>query len=248
NFGVRQILDTLITLAPPPRARLAIDETAREVDDPFSAVVFKVQAGMDTAHRDRLAFMRVVSGVFERGMVVTHAQTGKPFATKYALTVFGRERSTVENAYPGDVVGLVNATALAPGHTLYVDKKVEFPPIPSFAPEHFAILRAESASKYKQFRKAVDQLDSEGVVQILRNDVRGDASPVMAAVGPMQVAVVAARMKAEYSVGATIGHHGYSLARRTDAASADELNRQRGVEVFTRSDGVLLALVSDKWR
>ncbi len=248
NFGVRQILDTLVALAPPPRARLDVDGSPREVDDPFSAVVFKVQAGMDTAHRDRLAFMRVVSGVFERGMVVTHAQTGKPFATKYALTVFGRERSTVEDAYPGDVVGLVNATALAPGHTLYVDPKVEFPPIPSFAPEHFAILRAESASKYKQFRKAVDQLDSEGVVQILRNDIRGDASPVMAAVGPMQFEVVSARMKAEYNVEPRVEPLGYALARRTDAASADELNRQRGVEVFTRSDGVLLALVSDKWR
>ncbi|MCK0089671.1 peptide chain release factor 3 [Rhodococcus sp. HNM0563] len=248
NFGVRQILDTLVALAPPPRARLAIDDTPRDVDDPFSAVVFKVQAGMDTAHRDRLAFMRVVSGVFERGMVVTHAQTGKPFATKYALTVFGRERTTVENAYPGDVVGLVNATALAPGHTLFVDKKVEFPPIPSFAPEHFAILRAESASKYKQFRKAVDQLDSEGVVQILRNDIRGDASPVMAAVGPMQFEVVAARMKAEYNVDPKIEPLGYALARRTDAESTTELNRQRGVEVFERSDGVLLALVSDKWR
>ncbi|MFI6399444.1 peptide chain release factor 3 [Rhodococcus coprophilus] len=248
NFGVRQILDTLVSLAPPPRARLDIEGNPRNVDDPFSAVVFKVQAGMDTAHRDRLAFMRVVSGVFERGMVVTHAQTGKPFATKYALTVFGRERTTVENAYPGDVVGLVNATALAPGHTLYVDKKVEFPPIPSFAPEHFAILRAESASKYKQFRKAVDQLDSEGVVQILRNDIRGDASPVMAAVGPMQFEVVAARMKAEYNVEPKIEPLGYALARRTDADSVDELNRQRGVEVFMRSDGVLLALVSDKWR
>ena len=248
NFGVRQILDTLVALAPPPRARLDVNDTPRSVDDPFSAVVFKVQAGMDTAHRDRLAFMRVVSGVFERGMVVTHAQTGKPFATKYALTVFGRERSTVENAYPGDVVGLVNATALAPGHTLYVDRKVEFPPIPSFAPEHFSILRAESASKYKQFRKAVDQLDSEGVVQILRNDIRGDASPVMAAVGPMQFEVVAARMKAEYNVEPRMEPLGYALARRTDAASVDELNRQRGVEVFTRSDGVLLALVSDKWR
>ncbi len=248
NFGVRQILDTLVSLAPPPRARIDIEGNPRNVDDPFSAVVFKVQAGMDTAHRDRLAFMRIVSGVFERGMVVTHAQTGKPFATKYALTVFGRERTTVENAYPGDVVGLVNATALAPGHTLYVDKKVEFPPIPSFAPEHFAILRAESASKYKQFRKAVDQLDSEGVVQILRNDIRGDASPVMAAVGPMQFEVVAARMKAEYNVDPKIEPLGYALARRTDTASEDELNRQRGVEVFTRSDGVLLALVSDKWR
>ncbi len=248
NFGVRQILDTLVELAPAPGPRADLAGKEREVTDPFSAVVFKVQAGMDTAHRDRLAFMRVVSGVFERGMVVTHAQTGKPFATKYAQTVFGRERSTVDSAYPGDVVGLVNATALAPGHTLFTEKKVEFPPIPSFAPEHFSTLRAESAGKYKQFRRAVDQLDSEGVVQILRNDIRGDASPVMAAVGPMQFEVVAARMKAEFNVEARMEGLPYQLARRTDAESAVELGRQRGVEVFTRSDGVLLALVSDKWR
>ncbi|MGO4203998.1 peptide chain release factor 3 [Rhodococcus sp. TAF43] len=248
NFGVRQILDTLVALAPPPGVRKDIADKPREVTDPFSAVVFKVQAGMDTAHRDRLAFMRVVSGVFERGMVVTHAQTGKPFATKYALTVFGRDRTTVENAYPGDIVGLVNANALAPGHTLFTDKKVEFPPIPSFAPEHFSVLRAESASKYKQFRRAVDQLESEGVVQILRNDIRGDASPVMAAVGPMQFEVVAARMKAEFNVEARMEPLGYALCRRTDAESAVELGRQRGVEVFTRTDGVLLALFSDKWR
>ncbi len=145
-------------------------------------------------------------------MVVTHAQTGKPFATKYALTVFGRDRNTVENAYPGDIVGLVNANALAPGHTLFSEKKVEFPPIPSFAPEHFSVLRAESASKYKQFRRAVDQLESEGVVQILRNDIRGDASPVMAAVGPMQFEVVAARMKAEFNVEARMEPLGYALA------------------------------------
>ncbi|MFG1784846.1 peptide chain release factor 3 [Rhodococcus oryzae] len=248
NFGVRQILDTLVALAPAPGPRDDIKGVAREVTDPFSAVVFKVQAGMDTSHRDRLAFMRIVSGVFERGMVVTHAQTGKPFTTKYAQTVFGRERSTVESAYPGDVVGLVNATALAPGHTLFTDKKVEFPPIPSFAPEHFSVLRAESASKYKQFRRAVEQLDSEGVVQVLRNDIRGDAAPVMAAVGPMQFEVVAARMKAEFSVEARMEGLPYALARRTDAESATELGRQRGVEVFTRSDGVMLALISDKWR
>ncbi|MEO7079129.1 MAG: peptide chain release factor 3, partial [Rhodococcus sp. (in: high G+C Gram-positive bacteria)] len=205
-------------------------------------------AGMDTAHRDRLAFMRVVSGVFERGMVVTHSQTGKPFTTKYALTVFGRERTTVEHAYPGDVVGLVNATALAPGHTLYTEKKVEYPPIPSFAPEHFALLRVDSADKYKKFRRGVEQLDSEGVVQVLRNDIRGDASPVLAAVGPMQFEVVMARMKAEFGVDARLESLGYSLARRTDTESAVELGRQRGVEVFTRTDGVLLALVSDKWR
>nr|WP_245671577.1 peptide chain release factor 3 [Nocardia amamiensis] len=248
NFGVRQLLETLVALAPAPAARPDADGRPRETGEPFSAVVFKVQAGMDAAHRDRLAFMRIVSGEFERGMVVTHAQTGRPFATKYALTVFGRERATVDTAYPGDVVGLVNATALAPGHTLYVDKKVEFPPIPSFAPEHFAVLRAQSAGKYKQFRKAIDQLDSEGVVQVLRNDLRGDASPVLAAVGPMQFEVVTARMLTEFNVETTMDHLGYTLARRTDAASAEELGRQRGVEVFTRSDGALLALFSDKWR
>ncbi|MEU6564139.1 peptide chain release factor 3 [Nocardia nova] len=248
NFGVRQILDTLVALAPPPGPRADIAGGEREPADPFSAVVFKVQAGMDAAHRDRLAFMRIVSGEFERGMVVTHAQTGRPFATKYALTVFGRERATVDTAYPGDVVGLVNATALAPGHTLFVDKKVEFPPIPSFAPEHFATLRARSAGKYKQFRKAIDQLDSEGVVRVLRNDVRGDASPVLAAVGPMQFEVVTARMQAEFNVETQLDFLPYQLARRTDADSAPELDRQRGVEVFTRTDGVVLALFSDKWR
>ncbi|WP_068273648.1 peptide chain release factor 3 [Aldersonia kunmingensis] len=248
NFGVRQLLESLVSLAPSPRPRNDVNDNPREVTAPFSAVVFKVQAGMDAAHRDRLAFMRIVSGTFERGMVVTHAQTGKPFATKYALTVFGRDRTTVEEAYPGDVVGLVNATALAPGHTLYVDRKVEFPPIPSFAPEHFAVVRAESASKYKQFRRGIDQLDSEGVVQVLRNEIRGDASPVFAAVGPMQFEVAAARMKAEFNVEAKLEFLPYTLARRTDRESMDELGRQRGVEVFTRTDGVILALFSDKWR
>lgn len=248
NFGVRQLLETLVELAPAPASRADTDGGERTVTDPFSAVVFKVQAGMDSAHRDRLAYMRIVSGEFERGMVVTHAQTGKPFATKYAQAVFGRDRSTVDTAYPGDVVGLVNAMALAPGDTLYVDSKVQFPPIPSFAPEHFSILRADSAGKYKQFRKAIDQLDSEGVVQVLRNDIRGDASPVLAAVGPMQFEVVTARMKTEFGIDTSLDHLPYTLARRTDPESADELGRQRGLEVFTRSDGVLLALISDKWR
>ena len=243
---------TTVAVQCPPRVvsqRVFVSRpVTRDVTDPFSAVVFKVQAGMDASHRDRLAFMRIVSGEFERGMVVTHAQTGKPFATKYAQAVFGRDRATVDTAYPGDVVGLVNAMTLAPGDTLFTDPSVQYPPIPSFAPEHFAVLRADSAGKYKQFRKGMDQLDSEGVVQVLRNDLRGDASPVLAAVGPMQFEVVTARLKAEFNVDTSVEFLGFSLARRTDDDSADELNRQRGVEVFTRSDGALLALVSDKWR
>jgi len=248
NFGVHQILDSIVNLAPHPAGREDVNDVFHDLDDDFSAVIFKVQAGMDSAHRDRLAFMRVVSGESERGMVVTHAQTQKPFTTKYALTVFGRDRETVETAYPGDVVGLVNALVLAPGDTLYKGKKAQYPPIPAFAPEHFATLRAASLSKYKQFRKAVDELGAEGVVQILTNDLRGESNPVMATVGVLQFEVVQARMRAEYNVETVIENIPYTVARKTDAESADELGRQRGVEIFTRQDGELIALISDKWR
>lgn len=258
NFGVHQILDTLCTLAPAPAGRdsdpaaleastTAMDER-RDPGDEFSGVVFKVQAGMDRKHRDTLAFMRVVSGEFDRGMQVTHAQSGRSFSSKYALTVFGRTRSTVETAYPGDIVGLVNAGSLAPGDTIYSGRKVQYPPMPQFAPEHFRTLRATSLGKYKQFRKALEQLDSEGVVQILRNDARGDANPVMAAVGPMQFEVMQARMENEYNVETETAPVPYSVARKTDAATAPKLARQRGVEIFTRTDGELIALFGDKWR
>ena len=258
NFGVHQILDTLCELAPAPGARsgdqaaVAASQSAmdngREPGAEFSGVVFKVQAGMDKKHRDSLAFMRVVSGEFERGMQVTHAQSGRSFSTKYALTVFGRTRSTVETAYPGDIVGLVNAGSLTPGDTIYTGKKVQFPPMPQFAPEHFRTLRAKSLGKYKQFRKALEQLDSEGVVQVLKNDARGDAAPVMAAVGPMQFEVMQARMNNEYNVETIAEPVPYSVARRTNAETAPELAKQRGVEIFTRTDGELIALFGDKWR
>ncbi len=262
NFGVHQILDTLCELAPAPAGRdadPAVLEAAaggnsgavddrREPADDFAGVVFKVQAGMDKNHRDSLAFMRVVSGVFERGMQVTHAQSGRSFSTKYALTVFGRTRSTVEAAYPGDIVGLVNAGSLAPGDTIFAGKKIQFPPMPQFAPEHFRTLRAKSLGKYKQFRKALDQLAAEGVVQILRNDARGDAAPVMAAVGPMQFEVMMARMELEYNVETVADPIPYSIARRTTPETAPELAKQRGVEIFTRTDGELIALFGDKWK
>src|SRR5918994_1512913 len=141
NFGVRTLLDGIVELAPAPSARLDVDGAARKLDDPFSAFVFKVQANMDPSHRDRVAFVRICSGAFERGMVVTHEPTGRPFATKYAHSVFGQERDTVDEAYPGDIVALVNATDVRVGDTLYVDAPVEFPRLPEFAPEHFVTAR-----------------------------------------------------------------------------------------------------------
>ncbi|NHC13694.1 peptide chain release factor 3 [Motilibacter deserti] len=248
NFGVKQLLDVLVELAPAPAPRPTVKGDRRELDAPFSAFVFKVQAGMDTAHRDRVAYARVCSGVFERGMVVTHAASGKPFHTKYAQALFGRERSTLETAYPGDVIGLVNANALRVGDSLYVDKAVEFPAIPSFAPEHFSVMRAKDVGRYKQFRRGVEQLDQEGVVQVLRSDLRGDQAPVLAAVGPMQFEVSAYRMEHEFNSPVMMEPLEYTIARITDPDAADTLSRLPGAELMMRSDGTALALFLNKWR
>jgi peptide chain release factor 3 len=250
NFGVRRLLDAVTELAPPPEARDDVKGEPRGLDAAFSGLVFKVQANMDPAHRDRMAFVRVCSGRFERGMVLTHAATGRPFATKYAQSMFGQDRETVEEAFPGDVIGLVNATALRPGDTLYAGNvPVEFPPIPSFAPEHFAVVRGKDAGKAKQFRRGIEQLDTEGVVQVLASDLRGDQAPVLAAVGPLQFDVVLHRLEHEFGARAELDHLDYTLARRTDAEGARALAGQRATEVLTRRhDGALLALFSDKWR
>ena len=248
NFGVAQLLTLLVEIAPSPGPTPAVDGPAREVTDDFSAFVFKVQSGMDAAHRDRLAYARVCSGVFERGMVVNHAETGKPFATKYAQAVFGRERTSVETAFPGDIVGLVNANALRVGDTIYAGEPVRFPPIASFAPEHFASARAADTGRYKQFRRGIEQMDQEGVVQVLRSDLRGDQSPVLAAVGPMQFEVVSARMQSEFGAAIKLDHLAYSVARRTDDDGVEALKGVRGVEVLSRADGTHLAVFPDRWR
>ena len=206
-----------------PRPRPDIDGEPRPLDAPFSGFVFKVQANMDPSHRDRIAFMRVCSGHFERGMVVTHGRTGKPFATKYAHSVFGQERETIEEAYPGDVVGLVNATDVRIGDALYVDEPVEFPPIPTFAPEIFSVARVKDTSKAKQFRKGIAQLDEEGVVQVLRERDQGESAPILAAVGPMQFEVAVHRLENEFGAPVELTPTSYRVARRTDEASAEQL-------------------------
>src|SRR4051812_7472079 len=208
GVGVARLLDALVDLAPSPEAREDADGNPRPLEAPVSGLVFKVQAGMDRSHRDRMAFVRICSGRFERGMVLTHAATGRPFATKYAQAVFGQQRTTVEEAFPGDIVGLVNAGALRPGDTLYSESPVHFPAIPSFAPEHFAVVRGADAGSFKQFRRGIEQLDSEGVIQVLTSDLRGDQAPVLAAVGPLQFEVVTARLESEFRAPVLLEHLG----------------------------------------
>jgi peptide chain release factor 3 len=247
NFGVRKLLDAVIDLVPSPRPREDVAGEARDLDAPFSGFVFKVQANMDPSHRDRIAFLRLCSGRFERGMVVTHAATGKPFATKYAHQVFGSERETVDEAYPGDVVGLVNATDVKVGDTLYLDEPVEYPAIPSFAPEHFSVARVRDTGRFKQFRRGIAQLDEEGVVQVLRDADQGDQAPVLAAVGPMQFDVAVHRLENEFGAPVELSPTSYRIARRTDPTSAAALRGMRGVRVMGRADGSLLALFESQY-
>ena len=248
NFGVNQLLDNLVRLAPAPGGQLDVEGNLRPVDAPFSALVFKVQAGMDSAHRDRIAYARVCSGTFERGDVLTHAATGKPFVTKYAQSVFGQQRSTLDSAWPGDVIGLANAASLRPGDTLFRDEPVSFPPIPGFSPEHFAVARGTDPSKHKQFRRGIEQLEQEGVVQVLRSDRRGDQAPVFAAVGPMQFEVASHRMAREFNAPVALESLPYTIARAVDPADASFVDKQASIEVLTRTDGIMLALFSTKWR
>ncbi|WP_018157911.1 peptide chain release factor 3 [Demetria terragena] len=248
NFGVSHLLDTLVELAPGPAPAVTVSGDLRGLDEPFSAMVFKVQAGMDPAHRDRLAFARVQSGMFERGMTVTHVPTGRPLTTKHATVVFGRERSTVEQAVPGDIIGLVNSSELAVGDTISATPVVEYPRIVRFNPEHFAVARARDTGRFKQFRSGIEQLDHEGAIQVLRSDLRGNQAPVLAAVGPMQFDVVKARMEHEFRTVIDLETLPYSLAREVTTEQAPVVNRERNAEVLHRSDGTLLALFSDKWR
>ena len=248
NFGVNQLLDVLVDLAPSPGAIVDVSGEPRPVDSPFSAFVFKVQAGMDSSHRDRIAYARVCSGTFERGDVLTHAGTGKPFVTKYAQSVFGQQRSTLDDAWPGDVIGLANAAALRPGDTLYRDVPVSFPPIPSFSPEYFSVVRGKDPSKHKQFRKGIEQLDQEGVVQVLRSDKRGEQAPVFAAVGPMQFEVAAHRMETEIGAAISLESLPYQVARIVSPEDVEFMGKQVSCEVLTRTDGVHLVLFSTPWR
>ena len=220
NFGVRLLLDAVVDLAPSPQPR---DDTAgvpRPLDAPFSAFAFKVQANMDPSHRDRIAFVRVCSGRFERGMVVTHGPTGKPFATKYAHSVFGQERDTDR----GGVAGRRARPRQRHGRhrrrrALPRAVPVEFPRLPEFAPEHFQVARVKDTGRFKQFRRGIAQLDEEGVVQVLRDPDLGDQAPMLAAVGPMQFEVAVHRLEHEFGAPTELSATSWRVARRTDEAS-----------------------------
>ena len=241
NCGVRHLLEAIEDIGLPPRPWGTTDGGVRALGDPFLGVVFKVQANTDPRHRDRIAYLRVCAGRFERGGRAQHLRTGRSVALRHVHQPFGQERLPLDEAFPGDVVGLVNATGLRPGDVLHDGPPAEVAPMPRFAPEHFAVARNLDSGRYKQFRRGLEQLDEEGVVQVLRHPDRGDQAPVLAAVGPMQLEVARARLEGEFTVPTEIEPPRQFLARETDAPGAAALGRF-GVEVLHRRTGELVAL------
>ncbi|ROP42906.1 peptide chain release factor 3 [Pseudokineococcus lusitanus] len=248
NFGVDHLLDTLLDVAPSPGPRPDAEGTPRPLDTGFSGQVFKIQAGLDKAHRDRVALVRVCSGRFERGTPLTIARSGRTLTTKHAQHLQGGARTSIDESWPGDVVGLVGANGVEVGDTLHGRGAVEYPAIPSFAPEHFVVARPVDLSRSKQFHKGIAELDAEGVVQVLRSDLRGEQAPVLAAVGPLQLEVASHRMASDFSCPIRTETLSYSVARRTTPEWVAPLNSQRGTEVLQRRDGDLLAVFADQWR
>ena len=213
NFGVQLFLDAFLDYALKPTPR---DSTIGEVSpthEEFSGFVFKLQANMDPKHRDRVAFVRVCSGKFEKDMVVNHARSGKTVRLSHPQKLFAQGRESLEEAYPGDVIGLNNPGVFAIGDTIYQGQRLEYEGIPCFSPEIFAYLKNPNPSKYKQFQKGVLELREEGAVQIMFSADEAKRDPILAAVGQLQFEVVQFRMKNEYNVDTNLELLPYSVAR-----------------------------------
>ena len=213
NFGVRPFLDNFLDLSQGPVARNSCDGPIVPTRESFSGFVFKLQANMDPKHRDRVAFVRVCSGRFEKDMTVQHARTGKQIRLSRPQKIFGQDRAVVDDAYPGDVIGLNNPGMFSIGDTLFIGPRVEFEGIPCFSPEIFSWLRNPNPSAFKNFRKGVNELREEGAVQILYDKDQSKRDPILAAVGQLQLEVVQHRLASEYGVETRLEPMGYQVAR-----------------------------------
>jgi peptide chain release factor 3 len=211
NFGLEPFLYALTELAPPPKGRES-DKGVIPPDAPnFSGFVFKIQANMNKRHRDRVAFLRVCSGVFEKDMVITNARAGNEIRAARPYRFFGGKRETIDKAFAGDVVGLVNPGQFGIGDTLYADVPLQYPPIPRFPAEHFGVARLRDV-RFKQFDEAIRQLEEEGLMQVLFPTI-GRREPILGTVGPLQLEVLAVRLKDEYNVDADVENLPYTAAR-----------------------------------
>ena len=211
NFGVREILNALLDWAPAPRSRDATIRTVESTEPAFSGFVFKIQANMDPAHRDRIAFLRVCSGKFERGMKIQHLRINREIRVNNVVTFMAASREQVEVAYAGDIIGLPNHGNMQIGDSFSEGEPLQFTGIPYFAPDFFRAVRIRNPLKVKQLHKGLQQLGEEGAVQVFKPVSGGDL--VLGAVGVLQFEVVASRLQNEYGVDAVFEGTSTTCAR-----------------------------------
>jgi peptide chain release factor 3 len=237
GFGVDDLLDTFVDLSPLPRPRETRTREVSPFEEPFTGLVFKIQANMDPAHRDRIAFVRICSGRFERGMKVLHQRTGKEVRIGNAMMFLAQEREGVEEAFAGDIIGIPNHGTIRIGDSFTEKEPLQFVGIPSFAPEHFRRVRIASMMRIKHLDKGLRQLTEEGAIQLFRPMLGNDY--MLGAVGPLQFDVIRMRLEGEYNVEVTLDALPYQAARWIDSDDAEKL------EAFTRRYEPQIALDVD---
>ena len=224
NFGVQEVLDALVDLAPRPGARQALERVIEPDEPKFSGVVFKVQANMDPAHRDRVAFVRVSSGRFERGMRLKVSRNGKEIRPNNVVSFLSQRRDLVDEAFAGDVIGIPNHGILHLGDVLTEGESLHFTGLPFFAPELFQAVEVKDPLRTKQLRTGLTQLGEEGAIQVFKPIAAGGAL-LLGAVGQLQFEVVAHRLKTEYGVDARLMPSRYNMARWITADDPKELSK-----------------------
>ncbi|BCM94379.1 peptide chain release factor 3 [Abditibacteriota bacterium] len=251
NFGVQLLLDNFLALSLPPGPRPSTQEEIVPEAPFFSGFVFKIQANLDPRHRDRIAFVRIVSGKFQRDMMVHHSRTGKMVRLSNAQKLFGRERETLDEAYAGDVIGLVGKDDFGIGDTLTENSAVVFHEIPRFSPEIFAYLHNANNAKYKRFNDGFKQLLQEGVVQTFEVDSAVRKGALLGAVGPLQFEVVQYRLESEYGAESTLEPTGFVAARWIRAKDSSQTQTTPVMTMDTvlarDSDQNLVVLFQTQW-
>ena len=248
NFGVGPFLKAFVEMAPSPaeaRDRAAVNPTRPD----FSGFVFKIQANMNPAHRDRLAFMRITSGVFEKDMQATIKRDNRQLKLAYPQTFMASDREVAQRAFAGDIIGLYDPGHFRIGDTLFTGDAVEETEIPRFSPEHFAVVEIKEALKRKQLTKGLDQLSEEGTIQVFRQPHLGDLDAVVGAVGILQFEVLQHRLENEYKVKVNLRQLNFKHARWVDGEPFDEdaFNRQDYTKVLRDRDDLPIVLFRNDW-
>lgn len=249
NFGVRELLDAFVKMAPAPGPRETLTRKVYPEETDFSGFAFKIQANMDPAHRDRIAFIRICSGKFTRGMKVMHHRIGKEVAFSNATIFMAQDRANVEEAYPGDIIGIHNHGTIKIGDTFSLKEPLNFTGIPNFAPDHFRRVQLKNPLKAKQLQKGLTQLAEEGAVQYFKP--LSGSGYILGAVGILQFDVTMARLKSEYGVDAVYEPVNFAAARWIECADKKmlkEFERDKQASLAMDAQGHLTYLASSLWR